>query len=871
MIGPLSRRRCLRAWRVSAATVLVASLLTVPVSPVAAQSAGPVQSCPEIMPVADVRPGMRGTGYTVSQGTTPEPFAVEVIDVLRDGIAPDIDLIVVDTDSPAVREAGGGWFGMSGSPVYIGGRLVGALAYGLAFGPSSLAGLTPAEHMVGLLGNPTAPPPAEATDIDMPDDTQQAMVAQGGITAQQAAGGMRRLPLPLGLSGLQDRRFAQVAEALERADLGAFAVKASGLAADAAPGDPARVGPGRNLAAALSYGDLTAAGVGTTTAVCDGELLGFGHPMLWSGATTMSAHEADAVTIVDDPTFPPYKLANIGGVVGTVDQDRLTGIRARLGAAPPTVPITSSITNLDTGRSRDGRTDAVFTDFLADLATMHLFVNYDALVLDDLFFSGTSEVTWTVQGQRADGRPWSLTRGNRHADDFDLSSASIFDLFMALLQLQENSFEDITFTGVHYEAAASSPYRAFELRDRGVTVSTDGVEFFPAREGVFARPGDTIHVRVELDPYRDRQPAQTLEFALEVPDDAFGFGALELRSGAGGGDPFECLFFPEFCVDEGEDASFDTLLESLENQPRDDEVVASLTVFDDFFPGPDDPFLDDPFGPVEEPHSEPGFDPGAPPEPIAEERARVDEVVRGEVFIPVDVFPEHAEPCPPDEVPPAGFADVAAGNVHREAIDCAASHGIVRGVSEDPPLFAPGRPVTRAQAATFIANTLDAAGVELPEPAGDTFPDVAGVHADAIHRLAAAGVVEGREDGTFRPQQRVRRDQIASLLLRAVQTAFGGEFEPMAGPHFDDVTGGVHARNVDAAYELGLVRGEDGRFHPARDTRRDQMASLTTRLLGLLGGGWLLPDPGAPDGPPLPPGPPPQPAPPPPPPPPSGP
>lgn len=830
-------RRARGAVVVAATLALVASLLAGPASPVAAQSPGPDDECPDVMPVSELEPGMEGTGYTVSRGTAPEPFDTEVLGVLRDGIAPDIDLIIVDIDSPAVQEAGGGWFGMSGSPVYIGGRLVGALAYGLAFGPSSVAGLTPAEHMEALLDHPTASPAVRADDVEVPEGTQQTLVAQAGVTREQAAAGMRRLPLPLGLSGLQDHRFAQVAEALQQASLGAFPVNASGVAADMPPGDPALVGAGGNFAAALSYGDLTAAGVGTTTAVCDGTLLAFGHPFLWSGPTSMSAHDADAMAIVPDPVFGPYKLANIGGIVGTVDQDRLAGIRALLGDGPETVPVTSSLTNLDTNRSRDGRTDAVFTDLLADIAAIHLFLNFDALVLDEFFYAGTSDAHWTVEGRRADGRPWSLVRENRHADRFDLASTSAFDLFFALIQLQENTFEDITFTGIDYEASVSSPFRAFDLVERGVTVSTDGVEFTPGRAGVSAQPGETIHVRVDLDPFRDRQPPQTLEFALEVPEDAVGFGVLELRSGAGG-DPFDCLFFPEECVDTDDEVSFDSLLASIADRPRDDEVVASLVLHgDDFF------FPEEPGGPGEDPVPGPGFHDDFGQETLVEQRLRAEEVVHGGAFIPVDVFPEGVDPCPPGEVPPAGFEDVTSGNVHSSAIDCAALHGIIRGVSVEPPRFAPDRPVTRAQAATFLANTLTAAGVELPEPSEGTFPDVSGVHAEAIHRLAAADIVHGGEDGTFGPQQPVRRDQIASLLMRAVAMVVGHEIESLGGPHFEDVTGGVHAGNINAAYELGLVQGEGGLFHPARRTRRDQMASLSTRLLGLLGNGLGLPVP----------------------------
>jgi SpoIVB peptidase S55 len=92
---------------------------------------------------------LAGTGYTISSGTTPKPFTARVIGVLKDGIAPGLDMIIVETDSPAIRDAGGIWAGMSGSPVYTSdGRLLGAVAYGLSGAPSRIGGITPAEEML---------------------------------------------------------------------------------------------------------------------------------------------------------------------------------------------------------------------------------------------------------------------------------------------------------------------------------------------------------------------------------------------------------------------------------------------------------------------------------------------------------------------------------------------------------------------------------------------------------------------------------------------------------------------------------------------------------------------------------------------------
>ncbi len=178
----------------------------------------------------------------------------------------------------------------------------------------------------------------------------------------------------------------------------------------------------------------------------------------------------------------------------------------------------------------------------------------------------------------------------------------------------------------------------------------------------------------------------------------------------------------------------------------------------------------------------------------------------------------------------AGFTDVAPGSTHAETITRAVELGLLQGTSADT--FRPGHPLTRAQAATILARTLDHLGVELPDLDGaPTFTDTRPPHEDAIRRLAAADIVQGRGDGTFDPGAAVRRDQLASLVVRTVEYALGTEVAGGSTTTFTDVTGGVHAANIAAAADRELLRGKgDGRFDPLGATRRDQAASVLTRL-----------------------------------------
>lgn len=184
--------------------------------------------------------------------------------------------------------------------------------------------------------------------------------------------------------------------------------------------------------------------------------------------------------------------------------------------------------------------------------------------------------------------------------------------------------------------------------------------------------------------------------------------------------------------------------------------------------------------------------------------------------------------CPPGDVPPAGFDDVVAAGVHAPAIDCAVWRGIARGVRAGE--YAPARPVTRGQMASFVVRLVEEAAGPLPST-GDHFPDDDGNHhEDSINKLAEAGVVEGLR-GRYGPDRAVTRDQMATFLARASALVTG---EALAGGRspFTDVAGNVHEDAIHRTYEAGFVRGRsEASFDPRGAVRRDQMASFLRNLL----------------------------------------
>lgn len=330
--------------------------------------------CPVIMPTADVRAGMVGTGVTVAKGRQRENFNVEVLGVIQDAF-PGRDLIVVDTSGGPIDQYGGIWYGMSGSPVYIDGKLIGAVAFGLSFGPSTVGALTPAEEMIRVVGYPTADEGSASTATPTRAEPSGPMAARiAARTGQSNPGSFEQLRVPVGVSGGSYRLLNKLSNVIEREGLPIipFAGSSASLSQTSVPATA--VQPGDNLVAALSYGDITFAGLGTATFTCNGQIMAFGHPFFWQGETTMGANAADSIVVGGDDFFT-FEVASIAEPIGMIDQDRFAGLRATTATLPTTIPINSSVTALNNGRSRDGSSSAVIPEIVPFLSWAHLYEN----------------------------------------------------------------------------------------------------------------------------------------------------------------------------------------------------------------------------------------------------------------------------------------------------------------------------------------------------------------------------------------------------------------------------------------------------------------------------------------------------------------
>jgi len=546
--------------------LLLASIVGAAATPSSAEPLpGPID-CPDHLTVDEVKALPKGTelgGFTVSSGVDPEPFTASLLGVMDDAVAPGRSMIVVEASSSVIDDKGI-WAGMSGSPVYLSDELVGAVAFGLTFGPSSIAGLTPAEDMFELPGV-TPPAPLASLDVPLTRTMERRIAAATSVTTQQVGDSMTRLPVPLAVSGgarVVDRLGAAVrAEGLPLIPYGASSRTTAA--------EPVDMAAGGSLGAGLSFGDVTVAGVGTTTFVCDGNAVGFGHPMFWTGPASLGATGADTLTIVDG-LEGSFKLANLTANVGEVVQDRLAGIVAELGDAPPSALITSDTAAVDTGRTNAGETEVVQQDAFPFIAYLHTAANIDSTF--DLIGRGSAELEWTVSGTRRFGEPWTMTRTNRFVSFNDIAFGAVDELLSQLAQLHDNGSERIRFTGLDVETNVREGLHFLRIRD--VLSSKNGTRFRD-REVMRVRRGQQIWFKIVFDGVNAPAPTDVV-VKMRAPGHTRK-ATVRFKGGAPNQFFGEC-FFMECGPSLPESSSFDDLLDELSGADRNDQLTTRVMV-----------------------------------------------------------------------------------------------------------------------------------------------------------------------------------------------------------------------------------------------------------------------------------------------------
>jgi len=345
-------------------------------------AAGPgIGDASRYLPLSEVKEGMRGTARTVFRGNTAEEFGVEILGILPGAVGPQQDLIIGrlnggQADRTAV------FAGMSGSPVYIDGRLVGAISYSFPFSKEPICGITPVEQMVAIFER-TEPRKVSfneprsfsfselASGVWVPDLPSRSILPASSVSSNSklaAVSGQSLQPIatPLSFSGISQATLDAFSPQLIGAGL--LPISSAGGAAAISPMKPADQNTligGASVSMELARGDYSIAASGTVTLRDGNKIYAFGHPFLALGTSDLPMSESHVVTVIPNMNNS-FKLAVPDAMVGSMTQDRATGVFGSLGREPKMIPVRL---NLETSRGQHKTLnfEIVRDDFLTPL------------------------------------------------------------------------------------------------------------------------------------------------------------------------------------------------------------------------------------------------------------------------------------------------------------------------------------------------------------------------------------------------------------------------------------------------------------------------------------------------------------------------
>ncbi len=435
----------------------------------------------KFFPLSEIHKGLQGVAYTVFEGTQPEPMGVEILGVLHNALGPRQDMILGRLEGTKAQYTGV-VAGMSGSPVYIDGRLVGAVSYRIGqFSKEPICGITPIELMLGVEKQPLAGPVTEMASASTVSAPGPAVVSLPG-----AAGSLiQPMDTPLVFSG-----FSSAALQLWKEHAPAGLVPVEGVGGSASnEKQPDPLVPGSAVSAILVRGDLDIAATCTVTYVDPKRMLACGHPITQFGPVSMPMTKADVVATLPSP-LEAFKIINTTETIGSITEDRASAIMGEFGKSARMIPVTLRVTRAGTPTDQGKHPDALHFEVIdqPQITPMAVMVAvYQGLMQENAY---SAQTTYHVQGSvKLSGYP--TVKLNSLVAPTDALPANL----QAALALGER------FTRLYDNAARRTPIESVDLEvaaiPRRLTAEIQSVH----TSRIEVHPGDTVTVEATILPW----------------------------------------------------------------------------------------------------------------------------------------------------------------------------------------------------------------------------------------------------------------------------------------------------------------------------------------------------------------------------------
>jgi hypothetical protein len=467
-----------------------------------AQSAsGPPPSTGGFFPLKEVRRGIRATAWTVFEGSRPEPMDVEILGILRGVRGPGHDIILAQLHG-SKPEYTGVVAGMSGSPVYIGDKLLGSISYHIGqFSKDAIAGITPIEDMLEVRDIPIGGPLEQARhDID--PATPAISMARTGAGVPDAGVNLQPIATPVMMSGFQPEAIHLWKEKMAGTGLDEVIAGGGAGSSQGTNGEPSMVSaadvlPGSAVSVQLARGDMELAATCTVTYIDPKQLLACGHPVLQAGPVSLPMTKTEVVTTLAS-SLQSFKVINTGETIGAFTEDRESAIRGVIGSRARMIPLHISVDGIQKPR----KLSVQVLDMPTLTPQVILIVLFQALLQNN---DNTSETSYHLTGSiDMDGYP------KAPLDLWAPASDAMPAPMVAALETGEK------FSRIYSNSTRHGAVRAVDLKVEAIPRRVQ-VELQSARltSGNIVHAGDTVTVEATVRPWQ--QPAHNVRIPVTLP------------------------------------------------------------------------------------------------------------------------------------------------------------------------------------------------------------------------------------------------------------------------------------------------------------------------------------------------------------------
>jgi hypothetical protein len=433
---------------------------------------------------------MKGIGRTVFHGGQVEEFQVEILGVLEN-TGPKQSIILAKLSGGPLAETGV-MQGMSGSPVYMDGKLLGAIALGFPFSKEPIAGIQPIEQMVESATPVLSANRAGVKYSQLEKDWANWFRPES--SAPKAQPELRAISTPISFGGFTDATIERFSSALRK--FGFEAQTGLGSGAPTTKQYTGSVVPGSMISVQLMSGDLNVSADGTVTYVDGKKIYAFGHRFLSAGSTDLPFARAEVVTLLPNLNSS-FKISSARELVGTINSDTSTGVSGEMGRAARMIPVHVEIQDQRGSHTYDINmvNDRLLTPFLTQMA---LFSTLDATVRTA--GAGTLALRGKVEFE---GTKTPLELTNVFAADSNASLQGTFNVAVPIAFALQAGFSDLDIKSMSFQFRASEQKRQLEVQDVWLSKSE-------------AKPGDSVEIHCTLGGENGVEIQKTATYKIPV-------------------------------------------------------------------------------------------------------------------------------------------------------------------------------------------------------------------------------------------------------------------------------------------------------------------------------------------------------------------